>query len=383
MNSPRDRQSDRAVTPPAPEGRARRRRLSRREREELKRRLASRPETAAVRRVVSKPAAPWQAKLATLVLIGVLFISIGAGRFASGNGSANPTPTVPSVAESAVIVHIAPSSPTQTATVTPPPTIEPAIAPAPNSAFSGKVICLDPGHGGSDRGYTRTADAVAPAMEEAVYNLNIALDLRDRLRRLGFSVVMTRTQDVDVNSAGVDVNGDGETYANLIAKDPVKARRARQLDELQARIDVCNGARADLLLSIHLNGFDDPRVGGYETWFSSARPFVASNKRIAQLVFDQLGQQMRAAGYNAHARRVNDDADANVIASGDVFDRYIITGPAEPGKITPSAMPGTIVESLFISNDRDAAFLAAAAGQDAIAAAMQEAIRLYFSGAGG
>jgi N-acetylmuramoyl-L-alanine amidase len=42
-------------------------------------------------------------------------------------------------------------------------------------------------------------------------------------------------------------------------------------------------------------------------------------------------------------------------------------------------MPGTIVESLFISNDQDAAFLATPAGPDAIAAAMQEAIRLYFS----
>ena len=146
---------------------------------------------------------------------------------------------------------------------------------------------------------------------------------------------------------------------------------------------MCNSARADLLLSIHLNGFSDPRVGGYETWFSSARPFVANNKRIAQLVFNQLGQQMQAAGYNAHARRVNDDADANVIASGDVFDRYIITGPAEPGKITPSVMPGAIIESLFISNDQDAAFLATAAGQDAIATALQEAIRVYFSGAGG
>ena len=176
---------------------------------------------------------------------------------------------------------------------------------------------------------------------------------------------------------GADVNGDGQTYANLIATDPVKAQRARQIDELQAKINVCNRAKADLLLSIHLNGFSDPSVGGYETWSSSARPFVANNRRIAQLVFDQLGQHMRAAGYNAHARRFNDDADANVIASGDVFDRYIITGPAEPGKITPSVMPGAIIESLFISNDQDAAFVATAAGQDAIATAIRSYPRLF------
>lgn len=354
------------------------RRLDRRERAALRRRLEARGEAPVARRPLPKPHAPWQAKFATLVLIGVLFISIGAGRFGS-DGAANPTPTIPSLAASAVIVHLAEASPAATATNTPAATIAPTLTPTANPAFAGKVICLDPGHGGSDRGYTRAADAAAPAMEEAVVNLTVALDLRDRLRRLGFAVVLTRTTDTDVNSAGVDVNGDGQTYANLIATDPAKAIRARQLDELQARINVCNSAKANLLLSIHLNGFDDPSVQGYETWFSSARPFVASNKRIAQLVFDQLGQQMAAAGYNAHARRVNDDADANVIASGDVFDRYIITGPAEPGKITPSAMPGAIVESLFISNDQDAAFLATPAGPDAIAAAMQEAIRLYFS----
>jgi N-acetylmuramoyl-L-alanine amidase len=379
MGAPSGRESnleDKRSSGDLPRGR----RLNRRERAALRRRLEARGEAPVARRPLPKSSASRQAKVATLVLIGVLFISIGAGRFGS-DGAANPTPTIPSLAASAVVVHLADASPAETATAadTPAVTVAPTLTPTANPAFAGKVICLDPGHGGSDRGYTRAADAAAPAMEEGVVNLAVALDLRDRLRRLGFAVVMTRTTDTDVNSAGVDVNGDGQTYANLIATDPAKAIRARQLDELQARINVCNSAKADLLLSIHLNGFDDSSVQGYETWFSSARPFVASNKRIAQLVFDQLGQQMAAAGYNAHARRVNDDADANVIASGDVFDRYIITGPAEPGKITPSAMPGTIVESLFISNDQDAAFLATPAGPDAIAAAMQEAIRLYFS----
>jgi N-acetylmuramoyl-L-alanine amidase len=363
-------------------GRGARRRLDRRERRALKARSASRANEPVARRIKPKTPTSWQAKLATLVLLGVLFVSIGAGRFGAKD-AADQTPTIASLAASAVVVRVETSTPTPPATETPEPTVPPTMTPTPDPAFVGKTICLDPGHGGSDRGYTRAADAVAPAMEEAVYNLDVALDLRDRLRRLGFAVVMTRTADVDVNSAGVDVNGDGQTYANLIATDPVKAQRAGQIDELQARINVCNRAKADLLLSIHLNGFSDPSVGGYETWFSSARPFVANNRRIAQLVFDQLGQEMQAAGYNARARRVNDDADANVIASGDVFDRYIITGPAEPGKITPSVMPGAIIESLFISNDQDAAFVATAAGQDAIATALQEAIRTYFSGAGG
>jgi len=200
-------------------GRETGRRLNGRERRLLKQRLASRPDEPVVRRVTQKTPAPWQAKFATLVLLGVLFVSIGAGRFAPKD-PADPTPTVPSLAASAVIVHFETSTPAPLVTVTPAPTVPPTMTPTPDPAFAGKVICLDPGHGGSDRGYTRTADAAAPAMEEAVFNLKIALDLRDRLRRLGFAVVITRTADVDVNSAGVDVNGDAETYANLIAKDP-------------------------------------------------------------------------------------------------------------------------------------------------------------------
>lgn len=355
-----------------------RRRLNREEREALQRRSASHPLLPPLPPAKPKPRTPWQAKAAALVLLVALIAAIGAGRFfTTDRGDPTPSPDGSSLlAVSTVVVNVAPSTPlAPTAAVA----AEPASAPARNPAFAGKTICLDPGHGGWDRGYTRDADDAAPAMEEAVYTLKIALDLQDRLRSLGFTAGLTRQADVAVNSAGADVNGDGETYAKLVDNDPAAARRARQIDELQARIDVCNSARADLLLSIHLNGFPSSSVRGYETWFSSARPFINDNKRIASLIFNQLGVQMAAAGYNAHARAVNDDAEANVDAPGDVFDRYIITGPAVPGQIVPSAMPGTIAESLFISNDQDAAFLATPNGADAIAAAMQDAIRTYFS----
>lgn len=217
-------------------------------------------------------------------------------------------------------------------------------------------------------------------MEEAVYNLLIAEALRDQLEMLGFTVVMTRDSDQAVNFAGSDVNGDGLTYAALQASDPTNAERAMDLDELQARINVCNDAHAQLLVSMHLNGFnEDASVSGYETWFSSARTFRGQNERFAQLVFEELGQHMQNAGYNARARQVNDDADANVINAGDAFDRYVITGPAQPGQIVPSSMPGAIVESLFISNAGDAGFLASPEGQTAIVQAYASAIVRYFT----
>jgi N-acetylmuramoyl-L-alanine amidase len=97
--------------------------------------------------------------------------------------------------------------------------------PAPG-ALHGKVICLDPGHGG-----TAATDSfrVGPGGErEEWINLRVALELRELLERRGARVVMTRTDDVAVPLAD-------------------RARLAR--DE-----------RADVFVSIHHNATADPTV---------------------------------------------------------------------------------------------------------------------------
>ena len=181
---------------------------------------------------------------------------------------------------------------------------------------------------------------------------------------------MTRDSDADVNGDGRDINGDGLTRED--------SDRAKQMDELQARINICNNADADLLVSMHLNGFPDETVGGYETWYNAAREFRDLNERFATLAFNELGKQMELAGYNASPRRVNDDATAHVDIGRDAFENYVITGPAHPGQIVPSTMPGAIVEALFISNDDDAAFMATDEGSSAIVSAYEQAIVNYF-----
>ena len=299
--------------------------------------------------------------------------------------SGSPTPLVapdraepggPSaIARAPTLPPPSPNAPQPTATIpTGPPTIAP-VAATPDPRFGDVVVCLDPGHGGWDRGYLHAASPAAPDLEEATLNLDMALSLREILEARGFTVLMTREDDRAVNEFGGDVNGDGLTFANQT--DPVAAKRARALDELQARIDLCNGAGADLLISMHLNGFPDLAVSGYETWYSSARLFIAQNRLIASLMFEELGIHMAEAGYNAKGRQVNDDASARVTTDEAAFDRYVITGPAQPGEIDPSQMPGTIVEALFVSNDADAAFLNWPQGRAAIVDAYAAAITRY------
>jgi N-acetylmuramoyl-L-alanine amidase len=314
----------------------------------------------------------WGWKLGGIIGLSFLVVMLGSERFFGVNGeeggsptatiapliAMEPSPTSTKPAE--VIVVFTPSTPTPT----------PTFTPTPDPRFKGKIVCLDPGHGGSDRGYTRDADDKAPAMEEATLNLEHALALKKRLEARGFTVVMTRTTDTDVNATRADVNGDG-----LVGSD---SDRAKMIDELQARINVCNKAHADLLVSMHLNGFPDSSVGGYETWYNASRPFTVDNRLFATLAFEALGRKMRAAGYNATSRQVNDDATAHVDIGRDAFDNYVITGPAHKGLIVPSAMPGAIVESLFISNDDDAAFMATGEGTNAIVSAYEEAVVDYF-----
>jgi N-acetylmuramoyl-L-alanine amidase len=303
-------------------------------------------------------------KLVSVVVASLVLVTLGSERFfgaeGEGSGKAQSTPTAaialaPSpVATQAEIVASTSDTPT----------------PTPNPRFAGKVVCLDPGHGGSDRGYTREANDNAPVLEEAVLNLAFAQELKTRLEAHGFTVVLTRESDDDVNSARRDVNGDGLTYTD--------SDRAKNLDELQARINICNNADADLLVSMHLNGFPDESAAGYETWYNSGREFWKLNKRFATLLYLELGRQMEQAGYNATSRRINDDSTAHVDIGRDAFENYVITGHAHPGQIVPSAMPGAIAEALFVSNDDDAAFMATDEGASAIVSGYEWAIVKYF-----
>lgn len=72
------------------------------------------------------------------------------------------------------------------------------------------------------------------------------------------------------------------------------------------------------------------------------------------------------------------DTTANVQNEASLFKHFIITGPEVPGMITPSVMPGAIVETLFVSNDGDVAVLSSPEGKEAIVTAYENAIVEYF-----
>ena len=112
------------------------------------------------------------------------------------------------------------------------------FAPPPASGTNGRLIVLDPGHGGSDTG----------AMHNGLVEKNLTLDISKRLRTLliarGWLVKMTRDTDTDVFAPNDSAH-----------------------DELQARCDVANAAGARLFISVHINSFTSSGLDGTTTYY--------------------------------------------------------------------------------------------------------------------
>jgi len=110
------------------------------------------------------------------------------------------------------------------------------------------LICVDPGHGGSDSG----AVGVAGTYEKDV-NLAIALQLAGNLRDAGLRVVMTREDDT--------------------------------LPTLQQRADIANAALASLFVSVHNNAAGDANAKGTETYYwGTPEEYSAEGKLLAEAI---------------------------------------------------------------------------------------------------
>ena len=218
------------------------------------------------------------------------------------------------------------------------------------------VVCLDPGHGGTDRGHVET-DPDGRVMEEKSLTLTVAEIVADRVAGDGIETVMTRTTDTVVNASGEDVNGDGITAQ--------EGQTSQELDDLLARVNICNAANADLLVSIHFNGADNPDLEGYEVFYNPDRPFSDRSERFATLLYEAFGNQYETAGYAAEPHGIG-------------VEDHVVTGPAREGRTSVAQMPGALGEALYLSNADDARFVLSQGALFAVALAYEEAIVRYF-----
>lgn len=193
------------------------------------------------------------------------------------------------------------------------------------SVLKGKIICIDPGHGGTDVG------AIGHIGGKDVYEknitLSIALPLRDMLTSAGAKVVMTRDTDKDVYGPGADA-------------DP----------ELQARCDIANEAHADAFVSIHIDSFSNSSVDGTTAYYNAK-----SSKDLL------LAQMMHQATMNSLS--IPDRG----VKSNDFYVNVYTT------------MPSVLMEMGFITNDHRVKMLTSSWGPRGIAQSLFNGLVNYFA----
>ncbi len=223
------------------------------------------------------------------------------------------------------------------------------------------IVCIDAGHGGWDTGWNRTdqeGQATGPygppIVTEAEINLGMSYMLKAELESMGYFVVLTRPGGAAVNMFDEDINGDGET--RLDAETPAQAGTR---DEIQARINICNEAGADIMVSLHIDGFDDPTARGFQVIYTAEREFGEQNALLATLISRQMTAASVGTDMENTDRGARPDTDMDIVRyEFGTSQHYLITGPAVPEiNITPSEMPGAIIEGAFLSNDLDAIWI--------------------------
>ena len=183
------------------------------------------------------------------------------------------------------------------------------------SALAGKVVVIDPGHGGPDRG------ATAHGLEEAAVAEDLAFRLEGRLQAMGVRVLLTRGWD----SCPSD----------------------------EERASFANDAAADLLVSLHVDHAESPSPEGVATYhFGTAGESSTVGERLASLVQREVVARTGLRDCRVH--------------------------PKTWALLRLTQMPAVQLELGHVTNAGDAALLADPSLRDTVAEAVLVAVqRLY------
>lgn len=146
----------------------------------------------------------------------------------------------------------------------------------------GRIVAIDPGHGGPDPG----AIGVSGSREKDI-TLAIALKVEQVLKHAGIETVMTRTGDYDL------VRGEDVPH--------------RQREDLTRRAALVNRSNAQLFVSLHANSFPSATWSGAQTFYLNEDE---DSFRLATHVQSALVRELRDLGPN---RRRAASADLRIL----------------------------------------------------------------------
>lgn len=184
----------------------------------------------------------------------------------------------------------------------------------------GKVIVLDAGHGGKDRGSN------FGNVYESDINLSLVIKLKNALNKHGVDVILTRDGDYDLSS-------------------PDAYRRKKS--DFDNRIDLINNSRADMYLSIHMNYLIDSRYYGAQVFYTE------ENKGLASLLQDSL------------IRYVESPLREKELSNSIYMYKKL-------------KIPGVLIECGFLSNDKERRLLITDDYQNKIVNAIVEGLLRYY-----
>lgn len=187
----------------------------------------------------------------------------------------------------------------------------------------GKVIVVDPGHGGLDGGANVTN------IYEKDINLSISKYLKEELEFYGASVIMTRDGDYDLSKPNANY---------------------RKKSDFDNRIILINNSLANMYLSIHLNIYQNSKYKGPQVFYYSK---LNVNKNIAEIIQKELNS------FTNNSRKIKP-----------------VTGIYMYEKLN---IPGALIECGFLSNYFERNNLVNQTYQKDIAKKITKAIINYFN----
>ncbi len=189
--------------------------------------------------------------------------------------------------------------------------------------LSGKVIYLDPGHGGIDSGTTYKK------IYEKDLNLLLSKKLASSLESHGATVYLTREKDKDLS---------------------LNNAKNRKRSDLATRAYLINKTNPDMYISIHLNYISNTKWKGLQIFYNNR---IKENEIIAT----KLTKYIREKTYNVKDPKLNNTY---------YMYKHINT-------------PGVLIELGFLSNPDDRYRLTHEEYQDKLIDNLTYAIELYFT----
>lgn len=191
--------------------------------------------------------------------------------------------------------------------------------------LTGKLVMIDPGHGGADPGATGGGKA------EKDINLAISRYLVRELKRDKVKALLTREEKGGINPA--ETMSFVEQYRNLLA------RKAMAVEE-----------QAHIFVSIHANSNRDRSASGGIVYYNAGNPY---NRVLAQAIQNELNGLYKL-------NRTVEQADFTVV--------------------TGNQMPAVLVEAGFITNPGDRKRLTDKGFQQDLARAVCRGLVKYAAG---